>query len=113
SRRELMSADTYVAEHHTSGAVLQRKRPGNEHVVCGIDRGLTVELDHETLSVRRNLVPIPLVASVDLHLRLGHVDDRAGSVRRVGALIENIHLVARRRADLAWVGATNEDTAVG
>src|SRR5688572_9711795 len=61
---------------------------------------------------RRDLVAVPPVARLEHHLRRSHLDDAAGSVRRIGPSIEDVDLVARCGPDLARIRATDEYAAV-
>src|SRR5262249_59051955 len=56
---------------------------------------------------------VPLAGGLRHRRHLGDVDDRAGAVARVGALVEDVDLVAGLRADLFRIGAADEDAAVG
>src|SRR5262245_27748332 len=60
-----------------------------------------------------NFVAVPALARLDLHARLRHADDRPGAVRRVGTLVEDVHLVARRGPELRGILAAQEHSAIG
>src|SRR6266851_5274716 len=82
-------------------------------VLGAVDGADAVERDGEFRTFGDDLVDVPLPAGLRHRRHLGHVDDRAGAVARVGALVEDVDLVAVLGGDLFGIGAANEDAAVG
>src|SRR5471032_3021109 len=105
--------DLHLAELQVARAVLQRDvSRGRQPVVCDVDRLLAVQDDHEVVALRGDLVGVPLARGLGHRNDGGNVDDRAGAVLRIGALVEDVDLVADRRVDLRGVLAADEDAAV-
>ena len=110
---ELVGANPHVTKHHATGAILKSERAGCQLVVVSVDGRLPVQSHYEVAAVRGDLVAVPPVARLEHDLRCGHLDDTAGSVCRIGPLIEDVHLITRRSADFARVSTTDEDAAIG
>src|SRR4029077_9739483 len=96
------------------GAVLQRDAAFRELAVGrAVDRLGAIERDVEARALGGDLVDIPLAAGLEHGRGLGGVDDRAGAVARIGARVEDVHLIGVLGADLGGIGAADEDAAVG
>src|SRR5476651_848066 len=105
--------DLDLAELDHARAVLERDRSGGEQAVVGdVDGLLAVQDDHEVVALRGDLVGVPLARGLGHRNDGGHVDDRPGAVLRIGALVEDVDLVADRRVDLRGVLAADKDAAV-
>src|SRR3984893_11895853 len=61
----------------------------------------------------RDLIGIPLAAGLRHRIDLGDVDDRAGAVTLVLALVENVPLVAGLATDALRLLTPDEDAAIG
>ena len=97
---KLVGANPHVAKHYATRAILKRERTRGQLVIVSVDCRLSVQFHDEMAAVRRDLVMVPTIASFKHDFRARDVDDAPGSVRRVGPLIEDIHLVARCGPDL-------------
>src|SRR5262245_7822982 len=84
-----------------------------EHAVADVDGLLPVERHDEMPAIGGDLERVPLAGGLGHRVDLGEVDDRAGAVARVGALVEDVDLVAGPGADGGGILASNEDAAVG
>src|SRR4051794_34622100 len=112
--RPLQRLDLHLAEFHHAGAVLQGERSaGVVFGVLHVDGLLAIEHDDEMRSLRGDLVGVPLAGRLRHRLDFGDVDDRAGAVARIRALVEDVDLVADLGVDLVALIAANEDAAVG
>ncbi len=106
--------DLHLAELDDARSVLQCDPSLRMLGILGaVDGSGAVERHGELRTLGDDLVGIPFVGGLEHGRRLGHVDDRAGAVARVGALVEDVHFVGVLRGDLGRVGAANEDAAVG
>src|SRR5207342_1218526 len=102
------------AEADGAGCRLQRNRPAAMPAVVAVHRLLAVQHDGHAVAARSDLVRVPAVG------RLGHglpdhgdIDDGAGAVARVGALVEDVDLVSVVGAYLVAILAAEENAAVG
>src|SRR5262245_4156487 len=84
-----------------------------EHAVADVDGLLPVEHHDKMPAIGGDLERVPLAGGLGHRVDLGEIDDRAGAVARVGALVEDVDLVAAPGADGGGVLASNEDAAVG
>src|SRR5262245_43993218 len=84
-----------------------------EHAVADVDGFLPVERHDEMPAIGGDLVGVPLARRLGHRVDLGEIDDGAGAVARVGALVEDVDLVAGPGADGCGILASNEDAAVG
>src|SRR5687767_614927 len=112
-RGPLQRLDRHLAELHHALAVLQRERALLEHAVAHGDGLLTVERHGDMAALGSDLECVPLAPGLRHWVHLGEIDDRAGAVGRVFALIVDVDLVAGLGADALRIGAANEDAAVG
>src|SRR5471030_532378 len=114
ARLSLERPDLDLAELHHARAILERDRSGGEQAVVGdVDRLLAVQDDHEVVALRGDLVGVPLAGRLRHRHHGGDIDDRAGAVLGIGALVEDVDLVAQHCVDLRRILAADEDAAVG
>ena len=93
--------------------MLQRERPFGEQAVVEL-RGLLAVEDHGDLpSLGGDFEGVPFAARFGHRVHLDEMDDPAGAVGRVRALVENVHLIAGPVGDCRGILAANEDAAVG
>ena len=111
--RSLQRLDGHLAELHHARAILQRERSFLEHPVAQVDGFLAVEHDGNLPTLGGDLERVPLAAGLRHRIDLGEIDDRAGAVGRILALVEDVHLVAALGAELLRIGTADEDAAVG
>src|SRR5262245_27422478 len=109
----LQRLDRNLAELDGARAVLQREMPLLEHAVADVDGLLPVERHDEMPALGGDLVSVPLARVLGHRVDLGEIDDRTGAVARIGALVEDVDLVAGPGADGGGILASNEDAAVG
>src|SRR6478752_6671245 len=105
--------DRNLAEFDYARAVLQREVPLLEHSVPDVDGFLPVEHHDEMPPIGGDLESVPLAGGLGHRVHFGEIDDRAGAVARVGALVEDVDLVAGPSADGSGVFASDEDATVG
>ena len=86
--------------------------PFVEQAVAHVHGLLAVERHGEMPALGADLHGAPLAAGLRHRIDLGDIDDRAGAVGRVRALVEDVGLVAGLGADLLRIAA-DEDAAVG
>ena len=91
--------DRNLAEFDYARAVLQREVPLLEHSVPDVDGFLPVEHHDEMPPIGGDLESVPLAGGLGHRVHFGEIDDRAGAVARVGALVEDVDLVAGPSAD--------------
>src|SRR5215831_8516404 len=109
----LQRLDLDLAELHHARAVLERDRAARVLAVLNVHGLHPVQHDGEVRTLRGDLVGIPPAPRLEHGHGFRDVDDRAGAEARIGALVEDVDLVAGLGADLLRVGVAEEDAAVG
>src|SRR5256885_3102723 len=90
-------------------AELQGKRPLGVLAVPNVDGLDSVQHDGQLRALGRNLVGVPLATGLRHGRDLRDIDDRAGTVGRLGALVVDVHFIARDGADLGTIAAAQEN----
>src|SRR5262245_57033775 len=109
----LQRLDRDLAEFDRALTVLQSERPLGKKPVVQLGRLLAVEHHGDLPSLGRDFVGVPLPPGLGHRVHLDVMDDPAGAVGRVLALVEDIDLVAGPVTDLGRFLAAEEDSAVG
>ena len=113
STGRLQRLDGDLAELDHARAVLQRERPFGEQAVVELGGFLAVEDYGDLPSLGGDFVGVPFAARLGHRVHLDEMDDPAGAVGRVLALVENVHLIAGPVGDGRGILAAKEDAAVG
>jgi hypothetical protein len=92
---------------------LQRERAALVLAVLDIDRLGAVENDGQLRSLRGDLEGVPFAGRFRHRIDLGDVDNPSGAIARVGALVEDVHLVGIVGRDFLRIGTADEDAAIG
>src|SRR6266853_5769553 len=113
-RLDLHLAPLDGAAGRVVGPVAELKRERSLRVLAVLNAGGLDAVQHhgELRALGRDLVRVPFAAGLGHRRDLGHVDDSAGAVGRVGTLLVDVHLVGVGRGDRVGIRAADEDTAV-